>query len=62
MPRARLTAAAIAVAATAALGACTHRVQVDPIDITLNVNITQEVRVALEPEVDELIVANPDLF
>lgn len=49
-------------AGVAAAGACTHRVQVDPIDITLNVNITQEVRVRLQPEVEELIAENEDLF
>jgi len=33
-----------------------------PIEINLNVNITQEVRVKIEREVEELIASNPDLF
>lgn len=53
---------AAALVATGMAGACTHRVQVDPIEITLNVNITQEVRVRLQPEIDELIDDNPELF
>ncbi|WP_349679570.1 YnbE family lipoprotein [Hyphomonas sp. UBA3601] len=33
-----------------------------PIKIDLNVNITQEVRVILDKEVEDLIADNPDLF
>ncbi|MEO1014211.1 MAG: YnbE family lipoprotein [Pseudomonadota bacterium] len=34
----------------------------EPIEINLNVNITQEVRVKLERDVEELITQNPDIF
>ena len=33
-----------------------------PIEINLNVNIQQEVRVKLEREVEDLIANNPDIF
>lgn len=47
-------------------GACTPTVKLEapdkPITINLNVKIEQEVRILLEPEVEELIADNPDLF
>ena len=50
----------------AALVACTPTVRIEPSDkpikIDLNVNITQEVRVILDKEVEDLIADNPDLF
>lgn len=56
----------IAAAGAIALSACTHTVKLEPSDkpikIDLNVNITQEVRIKLEREVEELIANNPDLF
>ena len=49
-----------------ALVACTPTVRIEPSDkpikIDLNVNITQEVRVILDKEVEDLIADNPDLF
>ena len=46
--------------------ACTPTVRLEaptePIEINLNVTITQEVRVRLEREVEDLIAENPDLF
>lgn len=48
------------------LAACTPTIRIEPSDkpikIDLNVNITQEVRVILEKEVEDLIADNPDLF
>ena len=48
------------------LVACTPTVRIEPSDkpikIDLNVNITQEVRVILDKEVEDLIADNPDLF
>ena len=53
-------------AGIAALAACTPTVRIEPSDkpikIDLNVNITQEVRVILDKEVEDLIADNPDLF
>lgn len=53
-------------AGLAALAACTPTVRIEPSDkpirIDLNVNITQEVRVILDKEVENLIAENPDLF
>ncbi|KCZ54739.1 hypothetical protein HY29_13755 [Hyphomonas beringensis] len=49
-----------------AMAACTPTVRLEPSDkpikIDLNVNITQEVRVILDKEVEDLIADNPDLF
>lgn len=46
--------------------ACTPTVRVaapqEPITINLNVNISGDVRVRLDKEVDDLIADNPDLF
>ena len=58
--------ALLAGAGIAALVACTQTVRIEPSDkpikIDLNVNITQEVRVILDKEVEDLIADNPDLF
>ena len=56
---------ALIVAACAGLGGCaTVKVEVPdkPIEINLNVNIQQEVRVRLEREIEDLIERNPDIF
>jgi len=49
-----------------AAAACTPTVKIvapdKPIEINLNVKITQEVRVILDKEVEDLIADNPDLF
>jgi hypothetical protein len=56
---------ALAAGVCAALAACV-RVKIEepdkPIEINLNVNITQEVRVKMEKEVEDLIANNPDIF
>ena len=48
------------------LGACTHKIEIIPSDkpilISLNVNITQDIRVRLDKSVDELLSNNPDIF
>jgi len=52
-------------AALIALGACaTVKVEApdEPIEVNLNVNIQQEVRVKLEREIEDLISDNPDIF
>ena len=58
--------ALLAGAGIPALDACTPTVRIEPSDrpikIDLNVNITQEVRVILDKEVEDLIADNPDLF
>lgn len=50
----------------AALAGCTHKVIIEPSDkpikLQLDVNITQEIRVKLDKEVEDLIADNPDLF
>ena len=50
----------------AIMAACTPTVRIEPSDkpikIDLNVNITQEVRVILDREVEDLIAENPELF
>lgn len=55
-----------AIATTVIAAACTPTVKIEapdkPIEINLNVTITQEVRVRLEQDVEELISENPDLF
>ncbi|MCG8441227.1 MAG: YnbE family lipoprotein [Caulobacterales bacterium] len=61
-PAARLV---VASSALAALAACTPTVNVateEPIRIQLDVNITQDVRVRLDDDVQGLITENPDLF
>lgn len=62
----RRLAAPTACALALGLGACTPTVQVvapdKPIEINLNVTISQEIRIMMEPEIEELIEDNPDLF
>jgi hypothetical protein len=57
---------ATALAAMAALVACTPTVRVEvpdkPIEINLNVNIRQEVVVKLERDVQETLRQNQDIF
>lgn len=61
LPKALLIGAGLS-----AMVACTPTVRIEPSDkpirIDLNVNITQEVRVILDKQVEELIADNPDLF
>ena len=57
--------AVLAVAASAVFSACaTVKVEApeEPIEINLNVNVSGEVRVKLEREIDDLIAENPDIF
>lgn len=55
-----------AMALVIAVAACSPTVKIvapdKPIEINLNVTITQEVRVILDKEVEDLITNNPDLF
>jgi YnbE-like lipoprotein len=57
---------AAALAAMAALVACTPTVRVEvpdkPIEINLNINIRQEVVVKLERDVQETLRQNQDIF
>lgn len=62
-----MTARALALVVSAGLvaAACTPTVNLqtkEPIRIQLDVNITQEVRVKLDKDVEDLISSNPDLF
>ncbi len=54
------------IGATLLLGAGCATVKVEapdePIEINLNVNIQQEVRIKMEREVEDLITQNPDIF
>lgn len=54
----------LAGAGVAILAACTHTIKIEPSDkpIKIDLNITQEVRIILDKEVEELIADNPDLF
>ncbi|MBI1393308.1 MAG: YnbE family lipoprotein [Alphaproteobacteria bacterium] len=54
----------IAATAFVAISCATVKVEAPdkPIEINLNVNITQEVRVKLERDVEDLITNNPDIF
>ena len=54
----------LAGAGLAVLAACTHTIRIEPSDkpIKIDLNITQEVRIILDKEVEELIEDNPDLF
>lgn len=59
--RSRFPIAAVVLAAT--LGGCIQlRAPDKPIEITLNVNIRQEVVVRLEKDVADLIKKNPGVF
>ncbi len=50
----------------AALAACTPTVQVQapdkPIEINLNVNIEQHVKIEIQKDVQQAIAKNPDVF
>ncbi len=57
--------AGLATLTALALSACaTVRVEGGdkPIEVNLNIKIDQEVRVRLDPEIDDLIAQNPDIF
>ena len=47
-----------------ALAACVHTIKIEPSDkpIKIDLNITQEVRIVLDKQVEALIEDNPDLF
>ena len=65
MTRQWKTAARLAAAAAAVLplgGCITVKAPEKPIDINLNVNISQQVVVRLQPEVQQMIQQNPDAF
>ncbi|MDJ0920196.1 MAG: YnbE family lipoprotein [Henriciella sp.] len=56
----------LAIGTAVIAAACTPTVKIEapdkPIEINLNVTITQEVRVRLDQDVEDLISENPDLF
>ncbi|MEZ5946552.1 MAG: YnbE family lipoprotein [Hyphomonas sp.] len=54
----------LAGAGLAVLAACVHTVKIEPSDkpIKIDLNITQEVRIILDKQVEDLIADNPDLF
>lgn len=56
----------IPIIAIAALAACTPRVQLEapdkPIEINLNVNIEQRVKVEIQKDVKQAIAQNKDIF
>ena len=59
----RLLRLAATAAMTVPLASCiTVRAPEKPIEINLNVQITQEVLVSLQPEVQQLIRQNPQAF
>ncbi len=64
----RTAALLFALATAGTLTACTPTVRLEPsdkpirIDLNVNMNITQEVRIRVEREVESLIANNPDLF
>ncbi len=53
-------------AALTLAAACSPTVRVmaptEPIEINLNINITQDIRVRMDREIEDLISENPDLF
>lgn len=53
-------------AALTLAAACSPTVRVmaptEPIEINLNINITQDIRVRMDREIEDLINDNPDLF
>ena len=57
---------AIIAPAAAALIACTNTVKLEggekPIEVNLNVNVSGEILVKLDREIDNAIAANPDIF
>ena len=56
----------IALFLTAFLSACTPTVQLQapdkPIEINLNVNIEQHIKVEIQKDVQQVIAKNPDVF
>ncbi len=56
--------AGVALGAIAVLGACTHTIRIEPSDkpIKIDLNITQEVRIKLDKDAEDLIDNNPELF
>ena len=64
MTRAWTRAAQLAagIAALPLTGCITVKAPEKPIDINLNVNISQQVVVRLQPEVQQMIQQNPDAF
>ncbi len=64
----RTAALLFALATAGTVAACTPTVRLEPsdkpirIDLNVNMNITQEVRIRVEREVESLIANNPDLF
>ena len=54
------------IAGLATLSACaiTHKIEPSdkPIVINLNVNITQEIRVRLDKDIEDMLADNPDIF
>lgn len=56
----------VLIALSVALPACTPTVKLEapdkPIEINMNVNIQQDVRVRVDRDVNQAIAANPDLF
>lgn len=65
MIRTQIVRIAILAPAAAALLACTS-VKLEggekPIEVNLNVNVSGEVRVKLEREIEDAIAENPDIF
>ena len=61
-PTRLLRLAAIAAMAVPLASCITVRAPEKPIEINLNVQITQEVLVSLQPEVQQLIRQNPQAF
>ncbi|MCA8904814.1 MAG: YnbE family lipoprotein, partial [Hyphomonas sp.] len=48
----------------AVMAACVHTVKIEPSDkpIKIDLHITQEVRIILDKQVEDMIADNPDLF
>ena len=59
----KITISVLVLAGAAGLGGCIQlRAPDKPIEITLNVNIRQEIVVRLEKDVQDLIKKNPGIF
>ena len=54
----------IAGAGFAVMAACVHTVKIEPSDkpIKIDLHITQEVRIIIDKQVEDMIADNPDLF
>ena len=54
------------VAMSALAGCITHKVEFEPSDkpivININLNIQQEIRVRLDKDIEDLLADNPDVF